>query len=265
MKPGLILLKIGGGVITDKNVQYGLRDEVLSRLAREIGEAWREIGETKLIIGNGAGSFAHYSAHKYRTMEGFVNEESRLGMGWVRWDAVKLNQIVFEQLLSTNVPVFSVSPSSIMKVKGGKTIQLFMESVKTLLSIEMVPLVYGDVMVDEEKGCIVYSTERVFDELANELADNYAIRVIHVSAEEGVYDKGKASIFEKITKNNIEEVKEHLGGSNGVDVSGGMLHKVKECLVLAEKGIVSQIVSGIIPGRLRKALMGSSVKGTIIC
>ena len=93
----LILLKIGGGVITDKTVQYGLREEVLIRLAHEIGDAWQKRGETRLIIGNGAGSFAHYSAHKYRTMEGFVNEESRIGMGWVRHDAVKLNQIVFEQ------------------------------------------------------------------------------------------------------------------------------------------------------------------------
>lgn len=265
MKQKLVLLKVGGGVITDKNVQYGLRERVLARLAKEIGEAWQEMKDVKLIIGNGAGSFAHYSAHKYRTMEGFVNEDSKIGMGWVRWDAVKLNQIVFEQLLLTKVPVFSVSPSSMMRVENAITKDVFATPVKTLLGKGMVPLVYGDVMVDEEKGCVVYSTERVFDELAMSLAESFEIRVIHVSAEEGVYDKGKASIFEQITEENFEEVKEHLGGSNGVDVSGGMLHKVKECLVLAKEGIVSQIVSGIVPGRVQMALVGRDVKGTIIC
>ncbi len=265
MKPNLVLLKIGGGVITDKTVQYGLREEVLSRLAREIGEAWNKLGETKLIVGNGAGSFAHYSAHKYRTMEGFVDEQSRIGMGWVRWDAVKLNQIVFEQLLTSNIPVFSFAPSSLMSVKNGITKKTFLDPINDLLANQMVPLVYGDVMVDEAKGCIVYSTERVFDELAKNFANNYDVRVIHVSAEEGVYKKGKASIYEKISRENFEDVKAHLGGSNGVDVSGGMLHKVEECLALSKVGICSQIVSGMIPGRVRDALMGKKVKGTTIC
>jgi len=265
MKQTMILLKIGGGVITDKTVQYGLREEVLARLAHEIGEAWGKLGETKLLIGNGAGSFAHYSAHTYRTAEGFVDEQSRLGMGWVRWDAVKLNQIVFEQLLSSKVPVFSFSPSSFMRVKNGKTQQIFMEAIEDLLANEMVPLVYGDVVVDQVKGSGIYSTEKVFDELALHFAKKYDVRVIHISAEEGVYKKGKASIYKTITQENFADVKDHLGGSNGVDVSGGMLHKVEECLALARLGITSQIVSGMVSGRVRDVLLGKKVNGTTIC
>lgn len=261
----LILLKIGGGVITDKTVQYGLREEVLLRIAEEIGEAWGKLGEAKLIVGNGAGSFAHYSAHKYRTMEGFVNDESRIGMGWVRWDAIKLNQIVFEQLLLSKVPVFSFAPSSLMSVKNGKTKKLFADPVEDILGKGVVPLVYGDVMVDEGKGCVVYSTEKVFDELAVYFAKQYRVRVVHISAEEGVYKKGQASVFKMINNENFEEVKEHLGGSNGVDVSGGMLHKVEECLELAKIGICSQIISGMVPGRVRDTILGKKTKGTTIC
>ena len=264
MKKELILLKIGGGVITDKSVHYGLREDVLTRLVREIGETQKNLGESKMIIGNGAGSFAHFSAHKYRTTEGFVNEESRIGMGWVRHDAVKLNQIVFEQLLLANVPVFSFSPSSLMSVKDGKTKAVFMESMVDAIDKEIVPLVYGDVVVDSVKGCDVYSTEKVFDELAIYFAKSYQVRVIHISSEEGVYKKGQASVFSEITTNNFEEVKEHLGGSHGVDVSGGMLHKVEECLALTDMGITSQIVSGMVSGRVRDAILGKKVKGTTI-
>ncbi len=260
----LILLKIGGGVITDKSVHYGLREDVLSRLAKEIAEAQKEIGETKMIIGNGAGSFAHFSAHKYRTTEGFVSEESKIGMGWVRHDAVKLNQIVFEQLLLAKVPVFSFSPSSLMSVENGKTKKVFMDSVVDALKNDMVPLVYGDVVVDSSKGCDVYSTEKVFDEMIKYFAKSYQVRVIHVSSEEGVYKKGQASVFGEINKSNFEEVKTHLGGSNGVDVSGGMLHKVEECLELTKMGIISQIVSGMVVGRVRDAIIGKKVKGTTI-
>ena len=260
----LILLKIGGGVITDKSVHYGLREDVLVRLAKEIGEARSELRDTKLIIGNGAGSFAHFSAHKYRTTEGFVDANSRIGMGWVRHDAIKLNQIVFEQLLSASVPAFSFSPSSFMSTENGKTKTIFVESMIDAIDRGLVPLVYGDVVVDSAKGCNVYSTEKVFDELAKYFTDSYEVRVIHVSSEEGVYKKGQASVFGKITKDNFTEVKEHLGGSNGVDVSGGMLHKVEECLELAKLGIESQIVSGMVSGRVKDAIMGKKVKGTTI-
>ena len=124
-KRNLLLVKIGGGVITDKTERYALREEVLERVGREISEAWQELEETDLIVGNGAGSFAHYSAHEYRTAEGFVNERSKEGMGWVRHDAVKLNQIVVKTLLSKGVPVFSVSPSSCLRVAGGEVKEFF--------------------------------------------------------------------------------------------------------------------------------------------
>lgn len=260
----LLLLKIGGGVITDKSVHYGLREDVLARLAQEIGEAQAELQDTKMIIGNGAGSFAHFSAHKYRTTEGFVDEASRVGLGWVRHDAVKLNQIVLEQLLLANVPVFSFSPSSMMSIRNGKTKNIFMESMVDAMGKDIVPLVYGDPVIDDTKGCDIYSTEKVFDELAKYFAKHYSVRVIHISSEEGVYKNGQASVFEEISSKNFDEVKKHLGGSNGVDVSGGMLHKVEECLELAKMGIESQVLSGMVSGRVRDAILGKKVKGTII-
>jgi isopentenyl phosphate kinase len=260
----LILLKIGGGVITDKSVQYGLREDVLNRLAKEIYSGSKKLNGAKLIIGNGVGSFAHWSAAKYKTVDGFINEESRIGMGWVRHDAVKINQIVFEQLLLANVPVFSFSPSSFISVRDDVTENIFMNPIVDSLEKGMVPLVFGDVMVDSEKGCAIYSTEKTFNELAKYFAKTYEVRVLHISAEEGVYKKGQASIFAEITQNNFVEVKEHLGGSYGVDVSGGMLHKVEECLALTKLGIVSQIVNGMVAGRVEQAIAGKDVKGTTI-
>lgn len=261
----MLMVKLGGGVITDKNVHYGLREDVLSRIAGEIARGYARLGETKLIVGNGAGSFAHFSAHKYRTTEGFVDEDSRIGMGWVRYDAVKLNQIVFEQLLLAKVPVFSYSPSSLMSVSSRNTKHIFTETIEDGIKNDIVPLVYGDVMVDDQRGCDVYSTERVFDELAKYFAKEYQVRVVHVSAEEGVYKTGQASVFEIITKDNFDEVKQHLGGSKGVDVSGGMLHKVEECLELASIGIESVIVSGMVTGRVEEVISGKKTIGTVIC
>lgn len=259
----LILLKIGGGVITDKKVRYGLKLEVLQQIAKEIAAGYRDLKETDLIVGNGAGSFAHFSAAEYRTMEGFVEERSRVGLGWVRYDAVKLNQIVLEELLKAGVPAFSMSPSSLMSVADSKVVGINLTSLSQALAKGIVPLVHGDTMIDAVTGCTVFSTERVFDEMAKELAPQYSkIRVIHVSSEEGVRVDG--SVYSEITSNNIEQVQYALLGSDGIDVTGGMMHKVKACLEIAKIGIESLIVSGMVPGRVNQAMMGNAVIGTRI-
>lgn len=271
MKNNLLLLKIGGGVITNKTKRYGLLEDVLVRLAREIADGYGELKDTDLIIGNGAGSFAHYSAHEYRTMEGFVDERSLIGAGWVRHDAVKLNQLVFEELLRVGVPAFSFSPSSLMTVENDKAKHVCKDTLVVALEKGFVPLVYGDPMVDSVKGCTIFSTEKVFDEIVKTLVGDYQkIRVVHISSEAGVYDLNGSSkggvkpVISEITKKNFEQIKSIVNGSNGVDVTGGMTHKVKECLKLAEVGVESQIVSGMVRGRVRSLLLGKDVPGTVI-
>lgn len=259
----LLLIKMGGGVITDKNVRYGLREDVLRRIVGEIAEGIKGLKDTSVIVGNGAGSFAHYSAHKYRTAEGFVDKESRVGLGWVRYDAIKLNQIVFEQFLSANVPVFSYSPSSFMSVRGGEVVDNMTRSIECGMAQGLVPLVYGDAMVDSVRGSAIFSTERVFDELILTIGQKYTTRVIHINNEEGVLVDGK--VVETINGNNFAEIEPHLGESGGVDVTGGMRQKVEACLKIAKKGAVSQIVSGQVAGRVQEAIAGKKVVGTMIC
>lgn len=259
----LLLIKIGGGVITDKSRRYGLREDVAERLAREIKEGLEGGEETKMIIGNGAGSFAHWSAKKYGTHEGFNDDEGAVGAGWVRHDAVKLNQIVVEKLLKEKVPAYSFSPSSMFQVAGGDLVVAFVGSMKDALRNGLVPVVYGDVVIDSEKGSGIYSTERVFEVLVGELLPDYEkIKIIHVSSEDGVMGDGQ--VISSINSRNYEKFSKYLGESSGVDVTGGMLHKVKESLSLAEKGVETVIINGLIEGRLKRAILGQDVTGTSI-
>lgn len=259
----LVLIKLGGGVITNKSKRYGLRRSVLSRLVNEIAEGMERLDDTYLVIGNGAGSFAHFSAHKYRTADGFVGDESRVGLGWVRYDAIKLNQLVFEQLLSSNIPVFSFSPSSFFRVNNGKVTRVFADPIKDVLAKGMVPLVYGDAMVDASCGSAIFSTERVFEELVRIFVNEYKIKILHINSEEGVLVDG--TVVVEITRETFAKVKDSLSGSSGVDVTGGMKQKVESSLTLADKGVMSMIVSGLVPGRVRDAILGKKVIGTTIC
>ncbi len=266
MRKELVLVKLGGGVITDKRVRYGLKEKRLVRLAREIGEAW--VGLRKrggLIVGNGAGSFAHFSARRYGTKNGFKDEVGAVGAGWVHWDAVKLNQIVVGALLEEGVPAFSLSPAAMM-VQNVLGMWVGGESLRVGIERGLVPVVYGDVILDEEQGSTIFSTEKVFATIlqrVNWLMDWFEkVRIIQVGLERGVM--GGEEVIPVISRDNWGEVKSYLGGSEGVDVTGGMWHKVEISLELADLGVETWIVSGLEEGRVKKVILGKEVEGTKI-
>ena len=64
--------------------------------------------------------------------------------------------------------------------------------------------------------------------------------------------------------NSIEDIK-FLESTTNVDVTGGMVGKVKELLDLADYGISSEIINANEEGAIAKALQGMKVNGTKIC
>ena len=75
----LIIIKIGGSVITDKNKEFTTRPDNIRKIAREIKQAIDSNPNLKIILGHGAGSFGHVLAKKYQTNEGIINKESWKG------------------------------------------------------------------------------------------------------------------------------------------------------------------------------------------
>jgi len=66
----LIILKIGGSVITEKGSVSRAREAEIDRISREIA-VFRKDSDSQLILVHGAGSFGHPHAMKYRLSEGF--------------------------------------------------------------------------------------------------------------------------------------------------------------------------------------------------
>ena len=111
MKKNLTLIKLGGSIITDKEVFMSLRKATLSRLVGEIASARQENPQQMLIIGHGQGGFAHVPATKYQTMAGFINEESRLGMAVVQDTAATLNRLVVHEFIKHELfDMISIKP-----------------------------------------------------------------------------------------------------------------------------------------------------------
>lgn len=154
----LILIKLGGSVITDKKREFSVRKANILRLGKEIKSAIKS-GKSKVIIGHGAGSFAHVPAHKYKTNEGLIGKNSLYGMAVTEDAARKLNSIVIKNFLSLGLPVFSFSPASFLISDAKIYSKSYLDPMKLALQIGVIPVVYGDVIVDKKIGCNIFSTE----------------------------------------------------------------------------------------------------------
>jgi len=259
----LIFIKLGGSVITDKSGEYVARKGNIARLAGEIKSALEKTN-TKIVIGHGAGSFAHIPASIYKTKEGLINDKSLFGMSVTEEAARWLNGIVIKEFISQKLPVFPFSPASFLISDAKVYSKSYLDPIKKALQIGVIPVVYGDVILDRQIGCTIFSTEKIFSILSKDLRKDYKIRIIYVTDVDGVYDKNGRTIS-VISDKNINRLKSGIAGARGVDVTGGMLHKVEESLALAgETGIKTLIVNGTKMNRLKKAILDVKFEGTLI-
>lgn len=266
----LILLKLGGSVITDKTKPFTARLEVLERLAGEIKNALEaQDGGLQLIIGHGAGSFGHEVAAKYQTHQGAIRDDSWPGFAEVAAAAAELNHIVMQALRKAGVPAIRFQPSASTRTRGEQLMYFETFPIKEVIKHGLVPVVYGDVSVDAAQGMSIVSTEKLFDNLARELSPTRIVLCGHV---DGVYDKDplahpEAELIDFIDGSNWEEVKATLGGSHGTDVTGGMFSKVQEMyrLTVAMPPMQAMIMSAEEPRQLEAVLKGQMVDfGTLI-
>lgn len=259
----LVLVKIGGSLITDKNKPFSLNEGALDLVSQEIKKGLA--AGKHLILGHGAGSFAHIPAKKYQTHRGIINSRSYRGIAEVADVAARLNRIVVGKLLARGVNAVSVSPLSIMVAENHRIKSLCSDSVEELLRLGILPVLYGDQILDTRMGCTIFSTEKVLGYLALHLKKaGYRVeRIIHCGLTNGVYDDDGETI-RLITSRTIDRYRPVLGGSGGVDVTGGMAHKVEEAIALAKRGIPGLIIDGIVNGSLSKAISGEPVMGTVV-
>ncbi len=253
----LVLVKLGGSLITDKSRPYTLRAGVLARLAQEIHRARLE-RPLALVLGHGGGSFPHVSARRHRTAEGAVDGQSWEGFLRVHADAARLNAHVCRALELAGELPFPVQPSAVAVARARRIERWDVAPLARMLAAGLVPVPYGDVLLDEAQGCAIASTEELFRWLSQQLRPT---RVLMAGKVDGVLD-GRGTLIPELTREDLPRLRADLKGSDGAaDVTGGMLHKVERCL---ELGAPTLILNGLVPDRLRLALLGESVPGTRI-
>lgn len=266
MNKKLILIKLGGSLITDKEKPFTVKGEIVEDLTRQIKETLDENKNLSLIIGNGGGSFPHYPAVKYKMNNGIKNENQKYGFCAVQDAAAQLNRIIVSQLLKAGVKACSINPSSMIIAENNKIKEFFTQPIIEIIKLGIVPVLYGDIVIDKKLGAKIFSTERLLTELVLRLEKSKikVDMVIHNGLTKGVLDQ-TGNLINLINKKNYKKLEKIFYQTKGYDVTGGMSHKVKECLNLSQYKIKSLIINGISKKNLLKeAILGNKVEGTII-
>jgi isopentenyl phosphate kinase len=266
----LDFLKLGGSLITDKNEAHTHRPEVLARLGREIAAALEQDPGIKVVIGHGSGSFGHVAAKKYGTRSGVHSQREWDGFVEVWWEAINLNRHVMDALHAAGLPVVSLPPLASVTAQDGQVAAWDLAPLTHALQAGLIPVVFGDVVFDLERGGTILSTEDLFAYLARRLPQVAGLAVGHLllaGIEAGVWADFPlcTQLVEQITPNNYTDLSVFVGESRAADVTGGMATKVEHSLALVKEmsGLVVRIFSGETPGAVEKALLGQQV-GTVI-
>ena len=283
MTKEIVLLKLGGSLITDKDIPYTPRLDKLTELALEIKTALDLNPSTgsgrrpswSLILGHGSGSFGHVAAKKHGTRDGIKDPKGLKrplgsdadywkGFTEVRFQAAELNRFVVKSLIEAGLPALPFPPSASMISDNRKVIHHNILTIQKALDNNLLPVVQGDVTFDESLGGTILSTEDVFTFLIEKFN---CTKILLAGMEAGVWEDfpERTKLMKQIQVSTYEKMRSGIGGSASTDVTGGMKAKVEEMLSLIQKNknLTVQIFSAEEKGFLTRALQGENV-GTLL-
>lgn len=252
MKSGrssIVFLKLGGSLITDKQVPMTARGETIRRLAKEVAGVFLTSPNFRLVLGHGSGSFGHVPARRYGTRSGVHTAEEWHGFIEVWQAAAALNRLVVDTFSAAGLPVIPFPPSAGVTADDGRIAVWNTDPIEAALAAGLLPVVFGDVVFDRARGGTILSTEDLFEYLVPVLAPE---RVLLAGLEAGVCADfpGCRQVIPMITPSTSADLLVGLGGSAAPDVTGGMAAKVALALrmVEADPDLEVVIFSGEIPG-----------------
>lgn len=256
-------VKLGGSLITDKNRALAPRPLTIQRLAVEIATARAARPACRLLLSHGSGSYGHVVGQAYRTRDGVGASVATDPAGWRGFAetghiAAQLNRLVMAALLRAGLPAVSFPPSALVRCRDGEITSIHVAPVAQALEVGLVPVVFGDVAFDEVKGATIVSTEQVLAALTPSLRPDH---LSLVGIADGVFEADPfrhpdARSLRYLRASQVQELAAALGGSHGIDVTGGMASKIETMVALVREHptLTVHLLSGEIPGHLERHL-----------
>ena len=252
----MMLVKLGGSVITEKGSYRTLRADALSRLAQEI----KASGAAVMIV-HGAGSYGHIVAARHQLQKGYSNPSQIKGAAQVMEDVRALNLEVVSRLNRAGVASVSLPPSAVAELSGGALSGLDLDRFGRYNDLGIVPVTFGDVALDSKRKFGICSGDQLMESLAERFRPE---RIIFVTDVDGVFTADphsdpRASLIENVDRAALDALPR---SQRNADVTGSIFGKIEVMMRIASHGGDAVAINGLAPGRLEAALRGQRVIGS---
>jgi len=257
---GIVVVKLGGSAISvkasDKSKSCIPRLDVIHHALDVIAKYHRP-----LVLLHGGGSFAHPFIDRIMMKDRF--RKTLPVVSEVELNLDQLTRIIGVGLILRNRSFVPIHPMSFLTLSKFGVASHFLAPITNALSSGVIPLIHGDIAVDERGGFGVVSADRIASVLLEKMEVS---RVLFGCDVNGIYDgdprrETRVKLVKRIDRINHSRILKRLKGQAG-DVTGGMRGKLEEAIRLAENGVESTIFNLTKSSNLRDLLNGSHSIGT---
>lgn len=188
------IIKFGGSAVTVKNQLETIKDGCLSH-ACSIVKYLIEQGRT-LIVVHGAGSFGHHQAKQYNVTSGYQHllgddqDKVKYGFCATRISVTKLNHMIVERLFQHGVHAVGIPAFGSWSTDNREVIQHNTDTIMEVLNNGLVPVLHGDCVLDQSKGCVILSGDTIIQTLSRILEIQ---EVVFLTDVDGIFNKSPSN------------------------------------------------------------------------
>ena len=243
----MILIKLGGSIITNKEKPLSPRKKTIDNILKEIGKI-----KEPIIIVHGGGSYGHYWSVKY-DMHTKPAKTNPKGVAIVKNSMVELNKIILDSAVKNRINSYCLPPTDFMN--GNKAIKSKILTINDISKSGLTPITFGDALWFGQKKSYILSGDVIMTTIGKILKPRLSLFVLDV---DGVYSDLKTKKLIYDFKKEKPEIK-----NNKMDVTGGMTRKITEANNMAKAGLKIFFVNGNKPKRITDAISGKRFEGTL--
>ena len=130
----MIILKLGGSLLTNKEKKFSINRRVLKRIASEI-KACEENGK-KLVVVHGGGAFGHPLAKEYELNRGYISKSQIKGIALTRKAMQDFNNLVVKEFIDQGINAIALQTSAIVTCENREIKSFNHEVVKDFWNLD---------------------------------------------------------------------------------------------------------------------------------
>lgn len=251
----VILLKLGGGLLTDKNEPFSKRLGVIKSAVEQIINA-----NVKIILIHGGGSYGHPLAKKYNVSTGIDKAipNQLLGVAQTHHSMINFNSYLVDQFLESQFPVLSIQSSAIFINKANEVFLESIDVIETALNLNIIPILYGDIILDNSGSFSILSGDEIILKLCESLENYNVSKVVFAMESDGLYisDGLKGNKNKLLTDCDYRDLDDLILADLGqkIDITGGIMSKLIQIKKIIKLKIPVQLINGLTEGNIYKSL-----------